>query len=137
MSFQLRPHPAEVAVEASGETIEDTVAAVADGMAAAMCSAIPNNLGERFEVESTGEDKEAMLFEYLSSLIVARDVRAVLPVDNEVSLNRTDHGWYVSGTARGVPLTAVDARDLKAVTYSDMRLEATATGWEAYVVFDV
>jgi SHS2 domain-containing protein len=31
----------------------------------------------------------------------------------------------------------VDARDVKAVTYSEMRLEPSAEGWEAYVVFDV
>jgi SHS2 domain-containing protein len=31
----------------------------------------------------------------------------------------------------------VAARDLKAVTYSEMDISETADGWRAYVVFDV
>ena len=45
--------------------------------------------------------------------------------------------WTLSGSARGVPLADVDAREVKAVTYSEMRVAETADGWEAYVVLDV
>jgi SHS2 domain-containing protein len=36
-----------------------------------------------------------------------------------------------------VALDRVEARDLKAVTYSEMDLSQTEEGWHAYVVFDV
>jgi SHS2 domain-containing protein len=43
----------------------------------------------------------------------------------------------VEASARGVPLAVVDAREVKAVTYSEMDLSETVDGWQAYVVFDV
>ncbi|MFB6156504.1 MAG: archease [Haloferacaceae archaeon] len=133
--FRLREHTADVAVEASGPDLGATFAAVADGMAAAMCDDVPSG-GERFPVSVAAEGREALLFDYLDRLIYERDVRGVLPVDNEATVRR-DGEWTVEAAARGVPLDRVDARDLKAVTYSEMRVEATDDGWRAYVVFDV
>jgi len=143
VSYALRDHTADVAVEATGETIDAVFAAVADGMAGAMCDEVPEDGGERFSLSVTAEGREALLFDYLDELIYERDVRSVLPVDNEASVSRSGDGtehdeeWHVDATARGVPLDAVDARDLKAVTYSEMDLSETDDGWHAYVVFDV
>jgi len=73
-------------------------------------------------------------------------VRGVLPVDNEVEIREgaSDDGdrargseWVATGSARGVPLVGLGAREVKAVTYSEMALAETDDGWRAYVVFDV
>lgn len=138
MSFELRDHTADVGVAATGERLEDVFAAVADGLAAASCDAIPADGGERFTVAVAAESREALLFDYLDELIYLRDVRAELPVDHRVErIDRADDEWRLEGSARGVPLDAIDAREIKAVTYSEMRLEDVGDGWESYVVFDV
>ena len=137
MGFTLRGHTADVAVEATGPDLSAVFGAVADGLAAAMCDDIPSAGGERFAVEVTAENREALLFDYLDELIYERDVRNVLPVDNDAAVREEADRWAVEATARGVDLAAVDARDIKAVTYSEMRLEPTDHGWIAYVVFDV
>jgi SHS2 domain-containing protein len=36
-----------------------------------------------------------------------------------------------------VPLAEIVAREVKAVTYSEMAIEETDDGWRAYVVLDV
>jgi SHS2 domain-containing protein len=145
MSFELRDHTADVAVEATGPTLSAAFAAAADGLAAAMCDEIPDS-GERFDLEVRAESREALLFDYLDELIYQRDVRGVLPVDNEVEIREgaSDDGdrergseWLATGSARGVPLAGLGAREVKAVTYSEMALEETDDGWRAYVVFDV
>lgn len=153
MSYELRNHTADVAVEATGPTFDAVVAAVADGLAAAMCESIPEG-GERFDVEVTAESREALLFDYLDELIYQRDVRAVLPVDNAATVEEHDGAFHLDGSARGVPLSDVSAREIKAVTYSEMEIEKTDQelaseaiaesserrsdgGWRAYVVFDV
>ena len=144
--FELREHTADVAVEAGGDALGAAFAAVADGLAAAMCDEWPAadepDGGERrgFVVES--ETPEAALYDHLDQLIYERDVRSVLPVDNEATVTATvaDDGgerWRVEAAYRGVPLAAVSAREIKAVTYSEMTLAETADGWTAYVVFDV
>ena len=136
MTFELREHTADVAVEATADDLGGVFAACADGMAVAMAPESPNS-GERFGVEERANNREALLYDYLDRLIYERDVRGALPVDNEASVHQDGDEWVVAGSARGVPLGDVTARDLKAVTYSEMDLSRTDAGWHAYVVFDV
>ncbi|MFD1645736.1 archease [Haloarchaeobius litoreus] len=138
MSFELREHTADVAVEASGDTLDACFAAVADGLTAAQCDDVPDGVGDRFELSVESERVESLLFDYLDELVYERDVRSVLPADHEAAVTGGDDGtWRVDASARGVPFDAVEAREVKAVTYSEMRVEETADGWHAYVVFDV
>ncbi|MDQ2055184.1 MULTISPECIES: archease [Halobellus] len=160
MSFELREHTADVAVEATASDLSALFGAVADGLAAASCDDIPpartdeaaegadrtEDSGRTFEVSVSAENREALLFDYLDELIYERDVRSVLPVDNRVQIDRLDadadtgdaeSAWELTATYRGVPLADIDAREVKAVTYSEMRVEQTENGWVAYVVFDV
>ena len=146
MSFELRDHTADVAVAARGATLGAAFAAVADGMAAAQCEEIPETGGDRHELDVAAEGREALLFDYLDELIYERDVREILPVANEATVHAPPDGgqgpegadaWRVEASYRGVPLADVVARDLKAVTYSEMAIEETPEGWEVYVVFDV
>lgn len=144
MTFELRDHTADVAVEATGDTLSALFAAVADGLAAASAESIPD-AGDRFEFEVAAEGREALLFDYLDRLIYERDVRFVLPADHRCTVVEPGDGegtantgeWRLAADARGVPLDAVAAREVKAVTYSEMALERRGDEWYAYVVFDV
>jgi SHS2 domain-containing protein len=137
VSFELREHTADVAVAARGGTLGEAFASVADGFAAAMCDEIPDAGGERSGVEVNAEGRESLLFDYLDELIYRRDVESVLPVDHEATVERVDGEWRLTGSFRGVPLADVVARDVKAVTYSEMRVQREAEEWTAYVVLDV
>ncbi|MFB6173515.1 MAG: archease [Halobacteriales archaeon] len=134
MSFELRDHTSEVAVEATGDTLDAVFAAVADGTVAVQCDDVLD-AGERFSFSVEAGSREALLLDFLDRLLYERDVRSVLPADHEVAVERG--GWRLTASARGVPLGAVSAREIKAPTYSEMVLEETAAGWHAYVVFDV
>jgi SHS2 domain-containing protein len=136
MSYTLRDHTADLGVDATGTSLGAVFAAVADGMAAAQCEAIPES-GERFSIEEHAESREALLFEYLDRLIYERDVRNVLPTDHEATVTETDTGWRIQGSARGVPLEEIEGREIKAVTYSEMVVEHRDGEWYAYVVLDV
>lgn len=136
-SFELREHTADVGVAASGPTVDAVFGALADGLTAAMSDRVPAG-GDRFTFTVRSESPEAALFDYLDQLIYERDVRGVLPADNRASVSREGEEWVVEASARGVPFESVaGARDVKAVTYSEMELTETEDGWRAYVVFDV
>ncbi|MBP1921274.1 SHS2 domain-containing protein [Halorubrum alkaliphilum] len=143
MTYELREHTADVAVEATGSSLSATFAAVADGFTAASSESVPDEGGDRFAVTITAESREALLFDYVDQLIYERDVRAVLPADHDCrvvspdGVDAADPEWTVEATARGVPLSDVVAREIKAVTYSQMALERRDCGWYAYVVLDV
>nr|WP_225917864.1 archease [Halobaculum rubrum] len=129
-------HTADVAVAATADSLGGVFAAVAEGLTAAMCDSIPPT-DDRFEMHVRSESPEAALFDYLDECIYERDVRGVLPADHQATVRHDGDEWVVEATARGVPLTDVTARDVKAVTYSEMELAETDEGWRAYVVFDV
>jgi SHS2 domain-containing protein len=142
-SFALCQHTADVAIEAEGSTLGATFAAVADGLAAAHCDSIPV-AGDRFEVEERGANREALLFDFLDRLIYERDVRSVLPANHKATVeppvDADEPGggeWVVRASTQGVPLDEIAAREVKAVTYSEMSIEESGDGWRAYVVLDV
>lgn len=156
MQYELRSHTADVGVAASGDTLEETFAALAEGLAAASWDGLDafdgsDDSAGRFDLSVVAENREALLFEYLDELIYLRDIRLELPVDNRIeSLEYVDtlddsvsvsdvpaDRWRLEASAHGIPLESIDAREIKAVTYAEMRLEETDSGWEAYVVFDV
>ena len=60
MSFELRDHTADVAVEARGGSLGEVYAAVADGLVAAMCDDVPGG-GERRTVAVHAESRESLL----------------------------------------------------------------------------
>ncbi|MFB6117805.1 archease [Halosegnis sp.] len=136
----LREHTADVAIEATAPTLDGLFAAAGDGLTAAMSESVPP-VGERFQLSAAAESLESLLFEYLAELIYQRDVREVLPCDHETTVRPpdegVDHDWSVDASARGVPFGSVNARDVKAVTYSELSVAETASGWRAYVVLDV
>ena len=149
VSYELRDHTADVAVAATAPTLSALFEALAEGFTAASCDAVPPD-GERFDLRVTAESREALLFDYLDQLVYERDVRDVLPADHEcvveagtVEAGTVEAGavdpdaWTVRASARGVPLDRVAAREIKAVTYSEMTLEEREDGWYGYVVFDV
>ncbi|PSQ54762.1 protein archease [Halobacteriales archaeon SW_8_68_21] len=133
MSYELRDHTADVAVEATADTPSALFAAVADGLTAASAESVPA-AGDRFDLAVESESREALLFDYLDRLIYERDVRLVLPADHRCTVVEPDEesdpdggddpdaqvgstdadAWRLAASARGVPLDAV-----------------------AYVVFDV
>ena len=136
MGFEIKEHTADVAVESTGQTIEAVFSHLADGLAATMCDEWSQS-GEIYTLEVTAENREALLFDYLDELIYLRDIESVLPVDNSVVITESDDTYVLEGQFRGVPLESITAREVKAVTYADMELSQTPTGWRAYVVFDV
>lgn len=136
MGYELRDHTADIAVSATGDTLEAVFAAIADGLTAAHLEDTPEPL-ERFSIEVRAESRESLLFDFLDELIYQRDVRHVLPTTHRVDIRTADSEWILEGDVGGIPLDEIDAREIKAVTYSEMRLEETDAGWESYVVFDV
>lgn len=136
MGYELHDHTADVGVSGTGRTLGRAMAAVADGMAAAMSDEFPPG-GDRFSVSVDAESREALLFDYLDHLIYERDVRNVLPVDNVAAVEERDGRFHLDGSARGIPLEEIHAREIKAVTYSEMEIRETDEGWRAYVVLDV
>lgn len=136
MRFELREHTADVEIVGRGSSLGEAFAGVADGMAAAMCDDWPHD-GERQAFAIQSESPEALLFDYLDELIYRRDVDDVLPVENDAAIDRRNGEWRLSGTYRGVPVSMIRGREIKAPTYADMEIAEDGGEWTARAVLDV
>ncbi|MFW5900366.1 MAG: archease [Halodesulfurarchaeum sp.] len=135
--YELKPHTADVAIEATAPTLSGVFGAVADGLAAAHVDSIPEPVGTELDLSVTAERKTALLFDYLDRLLYLRDVDGVLPVDNHATVRESGDEWTVEAVATGLPLTDLGAREVKAITYSEMDLSERDGEFHAYVVVDV
>ena len=102
--FELRRHTADIAVEATGDSLGEAFAAAGAGFTAAHCETVPAT-GERFGFGVGADSREALLFDYLDELVYRRDADAVLPTDHEVAVH-WNGTWVAEAYARGV--AAVD-----------------------------
>jgi SHS2 domain-containing protein len=59
--FALREHTADVAIEATGDTLGAVFAAVADGLTAAHCESVPAEGGDTFGFGVAAASREALL----------------------------------------------------------------------------
>lgn len=138
MSHEVLGHTADAKFRATGKTLSGAFESATRAFAEIVGAEGLEPTDEVcVEVETPEEDIEALLFDYLDRLIYERDVRSVLPADSEATVYEADGEWVVEAGARGVPLDGVAAREVKAVTYSEMAVEQTVDGWRAYVVLDV
>ena len=92
------------------------------------------NLSVPFTV--IGTDREYLLFDWLRGLLLYADENRVLFSRFDVSV--TDTG--LSATAHGEPLDPARhqlAREVKAITYHELKVEQTPAGWLAEVIVDI
>lgn len=137
MEYELVDHTADIGVRGSGSTLGDAFAAVADGMAACHVEEVPTGGEKELAITESAAELDTLLFDYLDTLILERDLQNVLPVNNEAAVTETGDGWVVEATAEGYPLEDLSAREVKAVTYSEMDIAETEDGWELFVVLDM
>lgn len=77
-------------------------------------------------------DSEKLLVSFLSELLYAQERDGLV----FVSFNLTLHEDRLLARVEGVPLHGLD-KEIKAVTYHNLRLRQTQRGVEARIVFDV
>lgn len=85
------------------------------------------------EIHVEGVDREALLVNWLSELLYNQETKRETYQSFEVTqLSDTELQATVHG-APSQPLT----RFIKAVTYHDLKIEQTESGWQATVIVDV
>ena len=86
------------------------------------------------------DTREDLLVEWLNELLYRFEVRNLLPVDAEVQVSESDKLCTLSARIRSESFTATQHPIkvlIKGVTYHQLEVRRTATGWETSVVFDI
>ena len=132
---------ADLAFEASGDSVQDVFEGATNALIEAMAN--PATIGSDWHqsIDRLDDDPASLLFDWLSDLVYWKDAACVVFSAAEIGLRqRDDHAWALSarlyGERVGKPAHEVRA-DVKGVTKHLYRLEHEGAQWTARVVLDV
>jgi len=134
---ELFEHTADLGLRARAADL-DTLFAEA---AACLFSAVLDNVSEirpnqKVDFTVPGNDREYLLFDWLQAILRHADEEGL--VFGTFAVSVTDSG--LTGTAWGEPLDRARhhlSREVKAITYHELKVERTADGWLAEVIVDI
>jgi SHS2 domain-containing protein len=129
-------HTADIGLVAYGETLKDVFANAAYGMFDLMVDVSRTPETQRVDVRAEADDTPSLLVAFLNELLFIFETRSVVLVRFEIV--EWDETTRLVARAWGSALAGQQPREqIKAATYHDMRVEKTADGYEAEVLFDV
>lgn len=137
MDYRIIDHTADIGIEVWGKTMAELFqnAALALFDIMVFTDHIKPKLEKKIEVEA--EDEEALLVRWLSEFLYWVDTENFLA--REIAVTRIETG-KVSALARGDVLDRKrhqPRREIKAVTYHDLKIEKTPSGCTARILFDL
>jgi SHS2 domain-containing protein len=132
--FEIVEHTADVGIRASGATLEETFEQATLGLAEIMgLRTAQRGADEAISVEA--DDLGALLVDWLSEVLYLHEVRdallACVQVDEVVRGRATGHVELSPRRSEAV------GTQVKAITYHQLMVEQTRTGWGAQVYVDV
>lgn len=131
--FEEIDHTADLALRVRGRDFSELLKHAAEGMLRLSEVAFKPVEGSQVRIDLQAPDREQLLVMWLEELLYAMEMRAVSHQDFSIEVHE---GPRLEATLREVELESI-GRQIKAVTFHDLRIIATQDGLEATVVFDV
>ena len=132
---------ADVAFEATGETLEEMFTAAAEALLAVMLED-SGTLGKdaNIRIELKNSELDLLLFDFLAELIYYKDARQLLLAVESIRMEPRGDRFHLEASACGETIDRsrhLLLVDVKAVTLHRLQVIKTDAGWEATVVLDV
>jgi SHS2 domain-containing protein len=136
-THRLLEHTADMGIEASGETLEELFAQAAYGLLEIIAGAPVALCREEKIVTVEGGDSEELLVNWLNEILYLFEIKRFFPLDFEIEEVRENR---LLARVRGEPFDPQRhpvEREVKAVTYHQLRLEKIDGLWQARVYVDL
>jgi SHS2 domain-containing protein len=135
--FELFDHTADVGVRAWGVRPEELVAPATEGFYTTIGAVVSTGPAADETIDLAGDERAVLLRDYLAELLrlfACAGRRFAVREVREFSEARL----VVIGGTQVIDREASDlAREVKAVTYHELRVERTAERWEATYIVDI
>lgn len=134
--YEILAHTADTGIVAYGSTLEEVFANAAFGMFGLTFGPPAAPVAEERHIEAEGQGFDELLVAWLSEILAIAEIEGLVFTSFRVA--EMGQGRVV-GTASGSPVEGVELAGppVKAVTYHDLEVVETSTGWRARVIFDV
>ena len=132
---------ADIAFEATGESVEQVFVAAAEATMNVMVEEL-RSIEARVEkrIELKNRDLDMLLFDLLQELIYYKDAEQLLLRVREIAITERDGTYLLRACAAGEKLDPERHEqrvDVKAVTLHQFRLQNTDGIWKALVILDI
>ncbi len=132
---------ADIAFEASGQTVEEVFTASADATLNVMIEDLETvEPREERGISLADTSLEMLLFNFLQEIIFYKDAEQLLLRITECRIEEADGAFRATASGRGErldPRRHEQRVDVKAVTLHLFRLERTESEWRAHVILDI
>lgn len=136
MSYEILEHPADEKFRTQGETVEEAFKEVVKAF-----SEIVGGEGGMYhhEIEVESEGYEPLLFDFLDELIFLQDTEEVVVSYAEgLEIVETDEGHKLTAKIAVDEITdSMSPMDVKAPTYSEMKVDYENEKWVLEAVLDI
>jgi SHS2 domain-containing protein len=135
--FEILNHTADIGIIAYGEDISSVFINTAKGLFSLIIDPQEVSTKKHRDITVTAPDREALLVNWLNELIYLVDAEEVLFKEfdiiqiTETKLQAKCYGEKINSKKHHLQ------REVKAATYHQLKIEQTAEGWRAQVIFDI
>ena len=140
MAIEFLDHTADIALRATGETLEATFEEAARGLFATMADVHAIQPVEAHSVRVRAASLEALLVAWLADLLVQKDLDGLVFSRFDVNIESDEDAYTLRGIAKGEPLDPIRHRpgcEVKGISLLGLRVERIPGGWASQCVFDV
>jgi len=131
---------ADAAFRAYGDDLAGMFASAAAALFATIVELDSIQQQAGVKVEIVADDREQLLFKWLAELVYLKDTRREVYSEFEVEVTLLEDGYRLSATIKGESFDPErhQARvDVKAVTYHQLEVKETDSGYEGFVILDL
>lgn len=140
MAYRFLEHTADMGVEIEANTFESLLSEGLLALTDTLTEVERVNLELELPFELVAPSREDLLVEWLSELVYLFETKSVLLRQTDLEVEAEDGGWRLRGTVRGErydPDRHRIKRLVKAITYHQLEVRSSTTGWSARVIFDI
>lgn len=135
--FELFDHTADMGIRARAGTLAGLVAPAAEGLYAVIGNLAGGGRTQHVTFEFAGDDPALLLRDYLSELLLAFDRDRYMAVEHTVREFLPGRLWVEATFCLIDEQNSLYEREVKAVTYHELKIVEISGGFEATIIVDI
>ena len=139
--FKFLEHSADVFIESYGKNLEEAFQNAAIGLGFLIIESDNVETKQEVSIEVEAEDKQALLFDFLSKFLYYQDAESLVFHDVTVEkIEQRDDKWFISAKARGEefdPQKHDQGTHVKAITYHGLEIEESKDKYRIKYLVDI
>jgi SHS2 domain-containing protein len=135
--YETLEHTADIGIVAHGKDISEVFVNAAKGFLSLIVDPKQVEAEEKFDIEVSAPDREALLVNWMNELIYLVSAKEVLLKEFNV-IELTDTSLKIKASGEKIKKSKHHfKREVKAATYHKLKIERTDGEWQSQVIFDI